>query len=47
MRGAHLPTSLTNDVTYPLAKFPPQARQVSDRWHLVKNLAACVSVQLA
>ena len=25
----------------------PQARQVSDRWHLVKNLAACVSVQLA
>ena len=25
----------------------PQARQVSDRWHLVKNLAACVSVLLA
>src|SRR5438552_1004040 len=25
----------------------PQAQQVSDRWHLVKNLAACVSVQLA
>jgi len=25
----------------------PQARQVSDRWHLVKNLAECVSVQLA
>jgi len=25
----------------------PQARQVSDRWHLVKNLTACVSVQLA
>ena len=25
----------------------PQARQVSDRWHVVKNLAACVSVQLA
>ncbi len=25
----------------------PHARQVSDRWHLVKNLAACVSVQLA
>jgi transposase len=24
----------------------PQARQVSDRWHVVKNLAACVSVQL-
>jgi excisionase family DNA binding protein len=28
-------------------KVVPQARQVSDRWHLVKNLAACVSVQLA
>src|SRR6266480_3994676 len=25
----------------------PQARQVSDRWHLVKNLTVCVSVQLA
>lgn len=25
----------------------PQGRQVSDRWHLVKNLTACVSVQLA
>ena len=25
----------------------PQARQVSDRWHLVKNLVACVSVQIA
>lgn len=24
----------------------PQARQVSDRWHVVKNLAECVSVQL-
>src|SRR5205807_4441608 len=28
-------------------KGAPHARQVSDRWHLVKNLAACVSVQLA
>ena len=30
-----------------ITKGAPQARQVSDRWHLVKNLAACVSVQLA
>jgi transposase len=30
-----------------IRKGAPQARQVSDRWHLVKNLAACVSVQLA
>jgi len=30
-----------------MRKGAPQARQVSDRWHLVKNLAACVSVQLA
>jgi transposase len=30
-----------------IKKCAPQARQVSDRWHLVKNLAACVSVQLA
>jgi transposase len=28
-------------------KGAPQARQVSDRWHLVKNLTTCVSVQLA
>ena len=28
-------------------KGAPQARQVSDRWHLVKNLAECVSIQLA
>ena len=30
-----------------IKKGAPQARQVSDRWHLVKNLAACVSVQIA
>jgi len=30
-----------------ISKGAPQARQVSERWHLVKNLAACVSVQLA
>src|SRR2546421_9447634 len=30
-----------------IKKGAPQAREVSDRWHLVKNLAACVSVQLA
>src|SRR5258708_5150087 len=30
-----------------IKKGAPQAREVSDRWHLVKNLAGCVSVQLA
>lgn len=30
-----------------IKKGAPQARQVSDRWHVVKNLAECVSVQLA
>jgi transposase len=30
-----------------MKKGAPQAREVSDRWHLVKNLAECVSVQLA
>ena len=30
-----------------IRKGAPQARQVSDRWHLVKNLTACVSAQLA
>ena len=30
-----------------IRKGAPQAQQVSDRWHLVKNLAACVSVQIA
>jgi hypothetical protein len=30
-----------------IKKGAPQARQVSDRWHLVKSLAGCVSVLLA
>ncbi len=30
-----------------IRKGAPQARQVSDRWHLVKNLTVCVSAQLA
>jgi transposase len=30
-----------------IRKGAPQARQVTDRWHLVKNLTTCVSVQLA
>src|SRR5229473_4215854 len=30
-----------------IKKGAPQAREVSDRWHLVKNLAGCVSVLLA
>jgi transposase len=30
-----------------IRKGAPQAQQVSDRWHLVKNLTTCVSVQLA
>jgi transposase len=30
-----------------IKKGAPHARQVSDRWHLIKNLAECVSVQLA
>jgi transposase len=30
-----------------IRKGAPRARQVSDRWHLVKSLTECVSVQLA
>jgi transposase len=30
-----------------IKKGAPQAREVSDRWHLAKNLAGCVSVLLA
>lgn len=30
-----------------IKKGAPQARQVSDRWHVTKNLAGCVSVVLA
>src|SRR5258708_7360210 len=30
-----------------IKKGAPQAREVSDRWHLVRNLAGCVSVLLA
>jgi hypothetical protein len=30
-----------------IKKGAPQARAVSDRWHLVKNLAGCVSMLLA
>jgi transposase len=30
-----------------IKKGAPQARQVSDRWHLIKNLAGCVSAVLA
>ena len=30
-----------------IKKGAPQAREVSDRWHLVKNLVGCVSVLLA
>jgi transposase len=37
----------SSEYTSAIKKGAPQARQVSDRWHLTKNLADCVSVVLA
>lgn len=36
----------SSEYTLAIKQGAPQAREVNDRWHPAKNLAACVSVQL-